>query len=76
MILSQAMISAALGFVVGGAARDGHARRDGRREPHRRAEPRPVCGDRSSSPRVMCAFAALLSIVKVLRLDPASVFKG
>ena len=25
---------------------------------------------------VMCAFAALLSIVKVLRLDPASVFKG
>jgi hypothetical protein len=24
----------------------------------------------------MCAFAALLSIVKVLRLDPASVFKG
>ncbi len=25
---------------------------------------------------VMCSFAALLSIVKVLRLDPASVFKG
>ena len=25
---------------------------------------------------VMCAFAALLSIVKVLRLDPASVFKA
>ena len=24
----------------------------------------------------MCSFAALLSIVKVLRLDPASVFKG
>jgi ABC-type antimicrobial peptide transport system permease subunit len=25
---------------------------------------------------VMCFFAAMLSIVKVLRLDPASVFKG
>ena len=25
---------------------------------------------------LMCSFAALLSIVKVLRLDPASVFKG
>jgi len=24
----------------------------------------------------MCSFAALLSIVKVLRLDPASVFKA
>ena len=25
---------------------------------------------------VMCCLAALLSVVKVLRLDPASVFKG
>jgi ABC-type lipoprotein release transport system permease subunit len=25
---------------------------------------------------VMCCAAALLSVVKVLRLDPASVFKG
>ena len=25
---------------------------------------------------LMCSFASLLSIVKVLRLDPASVFKG
>ncbi len=75
VILSQAMISAALGFVVGGLLAV--------------AMKLAMAGANLTvalSPElyavtavitvVMCAFAALLSIVKVLRLDPASVFKA
>lgn len=75
VILSQAMISAALGFVVGGGLAVGM-----------RAAMKGANLTVALSPElyaatavitvVMCSFAALLSIVKVLRLDPASVFKA
>jgi putative ABC transport system permease protein len=75
VILSQAMISAALGFIVGAPLAMGM-----------RAAMKGANLTVALSPElyvttfvitaVMCAFAALLSIVKVLRLDPASVFKA
>ncbi|CAN5883134.1 ABC transporter permease [soil metagenome] len=75
VILAQAMISAALGFIVGAPLAMGM-----------RAAMKAANLSVALSPQlyiatlvitaVMCAFAALLSIVKVLRLDPASVFKG
>ncbi|MBA3393542.1 MAG: FtsX-like permease family protein [Deltaproteobacteria bacterium] len=75
VILSQAMISAALGFAVGAPLAMGM-----------RAAMKGANLTVALSPElyavtfvitaVMCAFAALLSIVKVLRLDPASVFKS
>ena len=75
VILSQAMISAALGFAVGAPLAMGM-----------RAAMKGANLTVALSPQlyaatlaltvVMCAFAALLSIVKVLRLDPASVFKA
>jgi putative ABC transport system permease protein len=75
VILAQAMISAALGFVVGGglavamkAAMAG-ANLTVALSPELYAATAVITA-------VMCAFAALLSIVKVLRLDPASVFKA
>ncbi len=75
VILAQAMISAALGFIVGGVLAVGM----------KKAMAGANLTVALSSELyvatlvitiVMCAFAALLSIVKVLRLDPASVFKG
>ena len=75
LILWQAMISAALGFVVGGglavamkAAMAG-ANLTVALSPELYLVTAVITA-------VMCAFAALLSIVKVLRLDPASVFKA
>ncbi|HVK83111.1 MAG TPA: FtsX-like permease family protein [Kofleriaceae bacterium] len=75
VILSQAMISAVLGFAVGAPMAMGM-----------RAAMKGANLSVALSPElyvatlvittVMCAFAALLSIVKVLRLDPASVFKA
>jgi putative ABC transport system permease protein len=75
VILSQAMISAAFGFVAGGVLAFGM-----------RAAMAGANLTVSLFPAlyaatlvvtiVMCSFASLLSIVKVLRLDPASVFKG
>jgi putative ABC transport system permease protein len=75
VILSQAMISAALGFVVGGVLAVGM-----------RAAMAGANLTVALFPGLyavtlvvtiaMCSLAALLSIVKVLRLDPASVFKG
>ena len=75
VILSQAMISAALGFAVGAPLAMGM-----------RAAMKGANLSVALSPElyaataaitiVMCSFAALLSIVKVLRLDPAAVFKG
>lgn len=75
VILSQAMISAALGFIVGA--------------PLAMAMKAAMKGANLTVAlfpglyittlvitAFMCAFAALLSIVKVLRLDPASVFKA
>jgi putative ABC transport system permease protein len=62
VILSQAMISAAIGFVFGGVL--AFAMFPG------------LFVATLIVTIVMCSFAAVLSIVKVLRLDPASVFKG
>ncbi|HUJ63600.1 MAG TPA: ABC transporter permease [Kofleriaceae bacterium] len=75
VILLQALISAALGFVVGGILAVGM-----------RAAMASANLTVALFPSLyavtlvvtiaMCSFAALLSIVKVFRLDPASVFKG
>lgn len=75
VILSQAMISAALGFAVGAplaiAMRAAMATAN-----LRVALTPPLYAATAAITAAMCALAALLSIVKVLRLDPASVFKG
>jgi putative ABC transport system permease protein len=75
VILYQALISAVIGFVLGGGLAYGA-----------RAAMAAANLSVALSPSLfvataiitvaMCAFASLLSIVKVLRLDPASVFKG
>jgi putative ABC transport system permease protein len=75
VILSQAMISAALGFVVGGALAVGM--KSAMASANLTVALFPSLYAVTAVVTVaMCAFASLLSIVKVLRLDPASVFKG
>ena len=75
IILAQAMISAGLGFVVGGVLAVGmqsamaHANLSVALFPGLYVATLIIT-------ILMCSFASLLSIVKVLRLDPASVFKG
>jgi putative ABC transport system permease protein len=74
VILSQAMISAALGFAVGAPL--AIAMRAAMKGANLAvALTPPLYAATAAITAVMCAFAALLSIVKVLRLDPASVFK-
>jgi putative ABC transport system permease protein len=75
VILSQAMISAALGFAAGAPLAMGM------RAAMKGANLTVALSNELYAATlvitaVMCAFAALLSIVKVLRLDPASVFKS
>jgi len=75
VILSQAMISAALGFAVGAPL--AIAMRAAMKGANLTvALTPPLYAATAAITAVMCALAALLSIVKVLRLDPASVFKG
>ena len=75
VILSQAMISAALGFAVGAPL--AIAMRAAMKAANLSvALTPPLYAATAAITAAMCAFAALLSIVKVLRLDPASVFKG
>jgi len=75
VILSQAMISATLGFVVGAPL--AMAMRAAMKGANLTVALTPeLYAATAVITAVMCAFAALLSIVKVLRLDPASVFKG
>ncbi|MBC7976154.1 MAG: FtsX-like permease family protein [Myxococcales bacterium] len=75
VILSQAMISAALGFVVGAPL--AMAMRAAMKGANLTVALSPELYIVTAAiTAVMCAVAALLSIVKVLRLDPASVFKG
>ncbi|MBX3162484.1 MAG: FtsX-like permease family protein [Deltaproteobacteria bacterium] len=74
VILSQAMISAALGFVVGGVMAVGMKKAMAGANLTVALTPE-LYGATAVITAVMCSFAALLSIVKVLRLDPASVFK-
>ena len=75
VILSQAMISAALGFAVGAPL--AIAMRAAMKGANLNVALFPgLYVATAVITAVMCAFAALLSIVKVLRLDPASVFEG
>jgi putative ABC transport system permease protein len=75
VILSQAMISATLGFVVGAPL--AIAMRAAMKGANLTVALFPALYAATAAiTAVMCAFAALLSIVKVLRLDPASVFKN
>jgi putative ABC transport system permease protein len=75
LILWQAMISAALGFVVGGVMAVGMKSAMAGANLTVALSPE-LYGATAVITAVMCSFAALLSIVKVLRLDPASVFKS
>jgi putative ABC transport system permease protein len=75
VILSQAMISATLGFAVGAPL--AMAMRVAMKGANLTVALFPALyAITAAITAVMCALAALLSIVKVLRLDPASVFKG
>src|SRR5262245_50706697 len=75
VILSQAMISAALGFAVGAPL--AMAMRVAMKGANLTVALFPALyAGTAVMTAAMCAFAALLSIVKVLRLDPASVFKS
>jgi putative ABC transport system permease protein len=75
VILSQAMISAALGFVVGGVLAVGMRAAMASANLTVALTPQLYAATAVIT-ALMCSFAALLSIVKVLRLDPASVFKA
>ncbi len=75
VILAQAMISATLGFAVG-APLAMLMRASLRGANLIVALPLELYVVTAVITAVMCGFAALLSIVKVLRLDPASVFKS
>lgn len=75
VILYQALISAAIGFVFGGVLAIGSK--------YAMAGAnltvlltRDLVIATAVLTAVMCSVAALLSVIKVLRLDPASVFKG
>jgi len=75
VILAQAMISAALGFVIGGVLAFGM--RAAMSAANLTVALFPSLFAATLVVTIaMCSLAALLSIVKVLRLDPASVFKG
>lgn len=75
VILAQAMISAVLGFVVGGVLAVGMRAVMAKANLSISLFPGLYAGTAVVTV-VMCSCASLLSIVKVLRLDPASVFKG
>jgi putative ABC transport system permease protein len=75
VILLQAMLSAALGFAAGAPL--AIAMRAAMKGANLSVALTPALyAVTAGITAVMCAFAALLSIVKVLRLDPAAVFKG
>jgi putative ABC transport system permease protein len=75
VILAQAMISAAFGFVAGGAL--AFAMRAAMAGANLTVSLFPGLFAATLVVTIlMCSLASLLSIVKVLRLDPASVFKG
>ena len=75
VILSQAMISAAIGFVVGSVLAVGMQAAMAKANLSVALFPGLYAATFVVT-IAMCSFAALLSIVKVLRLDPASVFKA
>jgi putative ABC transport system permease protein len=75
VILSQAMISAALGFVVGGVLAVGMRAALAGANLTVALFPSLYAATLVMT-IAMCSLASLLSIFKVFRLDPASVFKG
>src|SRR5690242_8535345 len=75
VILAQALISAALGFVVGGVLAVGMQKAMAGANLTVALFPGLYAATLVVT-IAMCSLAAVLSIVKVLRLDPASVFKG
>jgi putative ABC transport system permease protein len=75
VILLQAMISAAVGFVVGGGL--SFASRAAMRGANLIVALSPqLLAATAVLTALMCGAAAMLSVLKVLRLDPATVFKG
>jgi putative ABC transport system permease protein len=75
VILLQAMISAAVGFVVGGGL--SFASREAMRGANLIVALSPqLLAATAVLTALMCGAAAMLSVLKVLRLDPATVFKG
>ncbi|HKA90558.1 MAG TPA: ABC transporter permease [Haliangiales bacterium] len=75
VILLQAMISAAVGFVVGGGL--SFLSRAAMRGANLIVALSPqLLAATAVLTACMCGAAALLSVLKVLRLDPATVFKG
>ena len=75
VIVGQALISAVLGFVVGAGI--AALMRPAMVKVNLTVALFPALYAATLAVTIaMCSFAALLSIVKVLRLDPASVFKG
>lgn len=75
VIVYQALISALVGFVLGGGLAIAAQRAMVAANLTVLLTPTLVVGTAILT-AVMCCAAALLSVVKVLRLDPASVFKG
>jgi putative ABC transport system permease protein len=75
VILSQAMISAAVGFSAG-APLAVAARAAMKSANLSVVLPPTLYAATAAVTAAMCALAALLAVAKVLRLDPASVFKG
>jgi len=75
VILYQALISAVVGFVAGGVMAVGA--RSGMAAANLKVALSPeLLAATAVLTAVMCTFAAVLSILKVLRLDPAVVFKS
>jgi len=75
VILYQALISALVGFIAGGLMAVGA--RSGMAAANLKVALSPgLLGATAVLTAVMCTVAAVLSILKVLRLDPAVVFKG
>jgi putative ABC transport system permease protein len=75
VILLQAVLSAGVGLVLGGAL--AFAARSGLRSANLIVSLSPALLAVTAVLTVaMCALAAMLSITKVLRLDPATVFRG
>jgi putative ABC transport system permease protein len=75
VILTQAMISASIGFVVGSVFAVGMKAAMSKAN-LAVALPPSLYGATLVVTIAMCSLAALMSVVKVLRLDPASVFKN
>jgi putative ABC transport system permease protein len=75
VILYQALISATVGFAAGSVLAFG-ARAAMKAANLSVALSPGLLGATAVLTAVMCTLAAMLSILKVLRLDPATVFKG